>query len=220
MGRVGWSSSMLPPVLMLGFLVALGVLRTPRDVTPCHPPIDAVYTWVNGSDPWFRRLADRYAVAEPSMRFEDHGELKYSLRSLATYAPWIRYVFIVTDGQVPHWLNVADPKVRVVPHHALFPNTSHLPTFSSPAIEMHLHRIPGLTRRFLYLNDDVFLGSHVSPHDFFSDREGHLIYPAWIAPSCTPGCDDTWLGDDMCDIACNTTQCGWDGGDCLGPAVE
>ncbi len=32
---------------------------------------------------------------------------------------------------------------------------SHLPTFSSPAIEVHLHRIPGLSRHWIYFNDDV-----------------------------------------------------------------
>ena len=33
-------------------------------------------------------------------RFSDKDELKYSLRSLEKYAPWIRHVYIVTHGQV------------------------------------------------------------------------------------------------------------------------
>ncbi len=36
--------------------------------------------------------------------------------------------------------------------------TDDLPTFNSNAIEMRLHTIPGLSRKFLYLNDDVFFG--------------------------------------------------------------
>ena len=39
-----------------------------------------------------------------------------------------------------------------------FSDRSHLPTFSSPAIEVHLHRIPGLSRHWLYFNDDVVCG--------------------------------------------------------------
>ena len=33
-------------------------------------------------------------------RFRDNDELKYSLRGLEMYAPWIRNVYIVTNGQV------------------------------------------------------------------------------------------------------------------------
>ena len=72
----------------------------------------------------------------------DNEELRYSLRSVELYAPWIRRIFIVTNGQIPSWLNMSHPKVEVVPHSRIFPNSSHLPTFSSPAIESNIHRIP------------------------------------------------------------------------------
>jgi len=32
--------------------------------------------------------------------------------------------------------------------------------------------------------------------------------------SCSPGCDETRLGDLQCDVACNTSSCVWDQGDC------
>jgi UDP-N-acetylglucosamine-lysosomal-enzyme len=57
-------------------------------------------------------------------------------------------------------------RLTIVPHSDLFPNKSHLPVFSSPAIEAHLHRIPGLSQRFAYFNDDVFLGAPTWPEDF------------------------------------------------------
>lgn len=34
-------------------------------------------------------------------RFRDSEELRYSLRSLVKFAPWIRKIFIVTDNQIP-----------------------------------------------------------------------------------------------------------------------
>eukprot|EP00965_Chrysotila_dentata_P230193 6197629-Pleurochrysis_carterae.AAC.1 len=34
------------------------------------------------------------------------------------------------------------------------------------------------------------------------------------APACSPGCDEMRLGNTVCDIACNTTECVWDQGDC------
>lgn len=91
-------------------------------------------------------------------RYRDNDELRYSVRSLFKYAPWVRYVHFVTSGQVPNWLDITHPRVRVVSHDDIFVDKSHLPVFSSPAIEVHLHRIPGISKKFVYLNDDVFFG--------------------------------------------------------------
>lgn len=76
-------------------------------------------------------------------RFQDNDELKYSLRSLEKHANWVRNIYLVTNGQVPNWLNVSNPRIRLVTHEDIFPNKTHLPTFSSPAIESHLHKIKG-----------------------------------------------------------------------------
>lgn len=49
-------------------------------------------------------------------RFEDNEELRYSLRSVERHAPWVRHIFIVTNGQIPSWLNLDNPRVTVVSH--------------------------------------------------------------------------------------------------------
>ncbi|XP_059834509.1 N-acetylglucosamine-1-phosphotransferase subunits alpha/beta isoform X1 [Hypanus sabinus] len=149
-------------------------------------------------------------------RFEDNEELRYSLRSVERYAPWIRHVFIVTNGQIPSWLNLDNPRVTIVTHQAIFRNLSHLPTFSSPAIETHLHCIPGLSQKFIYLNDDVMFGKEVWPDDFYSHSNGQKIYLTWPVPNCADGCPGSWIKDGYCDKACNNSACDWDGGDCLG----
>ncbi len=141
-------------------------------------PIDVVYTWVNGADPdWLARktraLAENGRVsanrqAANGSRYVSRDELRYSMRSLHYYAPWVRNVFLVTDDQVPAWLNVDNPKLRLVSHREIFGDTGRLPTFNSHAIESRLHRIPGLAEHFLYLNDDVFFGRPVTPQTFFT----------------------------------------------------
>ncbi|KAJ4457447.1 putative N-acetylglucosamine-1-phosphotransferase subunits alpha/beta [Paratrimastix pyriformis] len=197
-------------------------------------PIDLVYTWVNGSDPrQIRELAyhkwlwdhDIQATNEEAFnssldaatlnRYRDNNELLYSLRSVEKFAPWVRHVYIVTNGQVPSWLNLKNPRVSVVTHEDIFANVSHLPTFSSPAIETHLHRIPGLSKRFLYLNDDIMFGSPVYPDDFYTQAHGQKVYLSWPVPNCAPNCAPSWIGDGYCDRACNVSACDWDGGDCL-----
>ena len=50
------------------------------------------------------------------IRFFDNDELKYSLRSLEKNAPWINHIFIVTDRQVPKWLNTTNTKVTIIDH--------------------------------------------------------------------------------------------------------
>jgi glycosyltransferase involved in cell wall biosynthesis len=150
---------------------------------PEHPlldevtfPVDAVLTWVDGSDPeWLRRRAEAWERAgngtiqdagTPS-RFRSRDELRYSLRSLAMYAPWVRHVFLVTDGQRPRWLRDQTDRLTVVDHREIFADPAVLPVFNSHAIESQLHHIPGLADHYLYLNDDVFLGRPLSAVDFF-----------------------------------------------------
>ena len=64
------------------------------------------------------------------------------------FAPWIRKIFIVTNGQIPKWLKLENQTVQVIAHSEMFTEQSDLPTFSSVAIETHLHRIPGLRNVF------------------------------------------------------------------------
>ncbi|WJV48373.1 stealth conserved region 3 domain-containing protein [Streptomyces flavofungini] len=140
-------------------------------------PVDAVYTWVDDSDPDWRaaRTAALGGAAEGAdssadsgtVRFRNRDELRYSLRSLAMYAPWVRHVYLVTAGQVPDWLDRDHPGLTVVDHRDLFADPSALPTFNSHAIETQLHRIEGLAEHFLYFNDDMFLGRPTTPGTFF-----------------------------------------------------
>ncbi|WP_371591751.1 stealth family protein [Streptomyces virginiae] len=139
-------------------------------------PIDAVITWVDSSDPAWRERRDSVNSADlggaqhfddAEHRYRDRGELRYCLRSIAAYAPWIRRVFLVTDRQTPAWLDTAHPQVTVVDHRDLFTDPGHLPVFNSHAIESQLHRIPALSEHFLYFNDDIFLGRPQQPQQYF-----------------------------------------------------
>lgn len=137
-------------------------------------PIDVVYTWVDGQDPaWQRRRAAAaggevyHPYAANSARFISHDELRYSLRSVRMNMPWVRRIYLVTDRQVPWWLDQEAPELRVVDHREIFADPEVLPTFNSHAIETQLHHIPDLAEHFLYLNDDVCIGAPVTPGQFF-----------------------------------------------------
>jgi hypothetical protein len=153
-------------------------------------PVDIVYTWVDGADPdWRARMhkalesADLRAT-EPSAladsRFTSRDELKYSLRSLEYYASWANHIYIVTDSQVPSWLNTDHPKITVVDHRDIFTDPSVLPVFNSHAIESQLHHIRGLSERYVYLNDDCFFLRPTDPELFYSGNGLAKHFPSVV----------------------------------------
>jgi hypothetical protein len=135
-------------------------------------PIDVVYTWVDGMDPnHAAKRAQHLPTGRPEhgagpALFRDNDELRYSLRSLAQYAPWVRRVHLVTDRQRPSWLRER-PGLAVVDHAEIIPSR-FLPTFNSHVIEAYLYRIPGLAEHYIYCNDDFFLATPTAPGDFFT----------------------------------------------------
>lgn len=85
--------------------------------------IDIVYLWVDGNDPnWLRRKLqltgnfNENSEQNCKGRYINNNELMYSLRALEKNAPWIRKVFIVTDNQIPEWLNTENTRVQIVDH--------------------------------------------------------------------------------------------------------
>jgi len=176
-------------VLVLGLCESAPTSNSPpvpyMGVPTLNFDVDLVYTWVNGSDPAWRKL--RKSIEKPKsatwdadseFRFRSHDELKFSLRAMREYAPWIRKVFIVTCcGQTPSWLaESSGNKIQVIDHSQIIPDELFKPpTFNSFAIETWVNRIPGLAERFLLMNDDFFFGAQVEKSDFFDVKGRPLI---------------------------------------------
>ena len=55
-------------------------------------------------------LVAREDDATSASRFQDNSELRFSLRSILQHAPWVRNIYIVTNGQIPNWLNMEHPR--------------------------------------------------------------------------------------------------------------
>ncbi len=156
---------------------------SPPNSSRVNFPIDVVYTWVNDQDHEWLELKSSYADAagkgraNHAERFRNRDELKYSFRSIEMFAPFVRNIYLVTNGQIPEWLNLDNPRVRVVTHAEIYRNPDHLPTFNSSGIETQLHHVPGLAEHFLYFNDDFFLGSYCTPEDFFHPNGALKYFP-------------------------------------------
>ncbi|MBP3270034.1 MAG: hypothetical protein J6L98_05070 [Bacteroidales bacterium] len=129
--------------------------------------IDIVITYVDGSDPRWIESYNAHVKENPlTKRYRDWGTLKYLFRGIERHIPFCRKVFLVVSSmsQVPSWMDTT--KVSVVTHRDIIPER-YLPTFNSSMIEMFLHRIPGLSEKYLYFNDDMFPVMDCKEEDFF-----------------------------------------------------
>jgi hypothetical protein len=151
-----------------------------RDVTAEAPAVDLVYAWVDGDDPQFQADIRRYASGSkhlnPERTRDPYDLLRYSLRSAAMFVPWIRNVHIITcRPQVPRWLDLSHPRVRVIHHDQLAGFGPYLPTFNATTIESFAHAVPGLSDHFLYLNDDFLFGAPTEREDFLARNGKHRV---------------------------------------------
>ena len=147
--------------------------------------MDAVITYVNGLDPEWQKDYIATVGMETFMdkRFRDWGTLKYLLRGIEIHLPFIKNVYLIVSGdsQVPEWVNRS--KVNIVLHKDIIP-AKHLPVFNSTAIEMYMHRIPGLSEEFVYFNDDFFPVMDCSEEDFFKNGKAVMkLSPMYMAYS-------------------------------------
>jgi len=150
--------------------------------------VDAIVTWVDGSDFMHKEKRAKYRSiakyenddpdANEETRFADNNEIWYCINSIRKYALFINKIFLVTDNQKPSWLSrklQEDFNIEIIDHSVLFTGyEDFLPTFNSQTIESMVYRIPEITERFIYFNDDVILINPVAESDFF--ERDKLIY--------------------------------------------
>ena len=166
-------------------------------VHECTFPVDVVFTWVDGRDPaWNQARLDRLAglsgtattrESSGQARFVSRDELRYSLRSVHLFAPWVRRIHLVTAGQVPDWLDADAPAGRRgrPRRDPAAPRRCRRSTRTPSS--RRCTRLPDLAEHFVYLNDDFFLGRPLGPEAFFSPAG---LAAVWLSPN-TIGLDET-----------------------------
>lgn len=134
--------------------------------------IDIVVLWVDGNDPKWIEEYNQYSNTpinkDDVCRFRDWGIMKYWFRGIANYAPWVNHVFFVTNGQKPDFINENCEKLILI-NHSDYIDKKYLPVFNSCAIELGLHRIPGISEKFIYFNDDFFIVRPTDKEYFFKE---------------------------------------------------
>jgi len=136
--------------------------------------IDAVITWVDGSEPNYQRKLKEHLSNNDTIKrqYLQANEINLCVASIVKYAPFIRKIFIVTDKQSPNLDSVkhivSKEKIEIVDHEEIFrDNIEFLPTFNIRSIDALLFRIKDLSEKFIYFNDDMFLVKKTNPEDWF-----------------------------------------------------
>ena len=155
--------------------------------------VDAVVAWVDGGDPKHRAKRKRYLadpggdggperVANVERRFSDNDEIRFCLRSIRNYAPWVRTIWLVTDNQIPAAIDrrrAEQDNIRIVDHREIFRGHEQLlPTFNSYAIESMLWRIDGPSRSILVFQRRHDVGRPCRAHRLLFERgQDHSARP-------------------------------------------
>jgi hypothetical protein len=163
---------------------------------------------VNGSETEFKSIRHKYELvsalndAEGKWmshhsinRYRDWDELRYSFRSLDTYAKnFTNKIQILTNSvrdtnssdakslipQRPRWLRDDDATrqhVEILSQEDFFDATAKqcLPSFDSISIESQIYNTPSTTDQLVALSDDMFLGAPHAAADFFSPLFGPML---------------------------------------------
>lgn len=159
-------------------------------------PIDIVLPWVDGDDPALEAKRISYmdngkeALHEDiggASRYKSLGEINYCIASINAFAPFVRKIFIVTDGQDPcleSFLAEKFPEghipMEIIDHKVIFRGyEQYLPVFNSRAIETLIWRIPGLSEHFILMNDDFLFIKRTTAEDFFRGDKT-ICYGDWF----------------------------------------
>ena len=99
---------------------------------------------------------------------QNNEELKYSLRSILQYIPWIRKIYILMPNEKVLFLKSIDE----INEKILYIKDKDLLGYDSANIHsftFNLYKMKkfGISQNFIYMEDDFFIGKTLKKNDFF-----------------------------------------------------
>ena len=98
----------------------------------------------------------------------DNEELKYSIRSILYYIPWIRKIFILMPNEKVKYLKeleIIEDKIKYINDKEMLGyDTANIHAFTFQLFKLEKF---GLSKNFIYMEDDFFIGSFIKKSNFF-----------------------------------------------------
>jgi hypothetical protein len=142
-----------------------------------NEPIDIIMKYIDITDKTLNRTG-----IKQSYKDKDNEELRYSLRSIFQYIPWVRKIFILMPNEKIKYVKSLDEiedKIVYVKDKALL-------GYDSANIQSFLFRLDkmevfGVSKNFIYMEDDCFIGNPLKKTQFFYyDELKGKVYPSII----------------------------------------
>ena len=98
----------------------------------------------------------------------DNEELRFSLRSVLYYIPWVRKIYILMPNEKVAFLK----DIEEINEKIIYVKDKDLLGFESSNIQSFLFNLDkmekfGLSKNFIYMEDDCFIGKRLKKQDFF-----------------------------------------------------
>ena len=141
-------------------------------------PIDVVIKYIDLTDKSLNRTGIKQIHKD-----EDNEELRYSIRSILSNIPWIRKIYIIMpNNNVKYFKPLDEIKEKII-----YVKDKDLLGFDSAnivAFLINLYKMEnfGVSKNFLYMDDDCFIGQNLKKSDFFYyDKKEKQVVPCIIS---------------------------------------
>ena len=138
-------------------------------------PIDVLIKYIDLTDKTLNRTGIKQIQKD-----EDNEEMRYSIRSILQYIPWVRKIFILMPNEKVKYFKPYDEiKEKIV-----YVKDKDLLGYDSAniyAFTFNLFRLEkfGISNNFIYMDDDFFIGKKLNKSNFFYyDEKSKKIVPS------------------------------------------
>ena len=136
-------------------------------------PIDVLIKYIDLTD----KTLNRSGIKQ-NYKDIDNEELKYSIRSIFKYISWIRKIYILMPNKEVKFFKSLD----LINDKIIYINDKDLLGFDSAnifAFTFNLYKLEnfGISKNFIYLEDDFFIGKPLKKKDFFyyDEKEKKIV---------------------------------------------
>ena len=139
-----------------------------------NEPVDVFIKYIDLTDKTLKREGIKQIYKD-----YDNQELRFSLRSIFKYIPWVRKIFIVLPNKKVTFLKPY-PEIN---QRIIYVNDKEFLGFDSAnifAFSFNLYKMEkfGISKNFIYMEDDYFIGQHLDKSDFFYyDKKQKKVLP-------------------------------------------
>ena len=141
-------------------------------------PIDVLIKYIDLSDKNLKREGIKQIQKD-----EDNEELRYSIRSILKYIPWVRKIFILMPNEKVRYFKpydeIKEKIVYVKDKDLLGFDSANIYAFTFNLFKMEKF---GLSENFIYFDDDFFVGKELNKSNFFYyDEKEKRVVPSVLS---------------------------------------